>query len=96
MQLALNEAETRLSELVIAAQNGERVVIIKDGEAVELVRCHKKRGGIDFDKLEAPAGNSESRGIESGGRRNLTIQPSAAACSASKKTNRGQNPSKWY
>ena len=54
MQLALNEAETRLSELVIAVQNGERVVITKDGEpAVELVRCRKKRGGIDFNKLEA-------------------------------------------
>ncbi len=30
------------------------VVITKYGEpAVELVRCRKRRGGIDFDKLEA-------------------------------------------
>ena len=30
------------------------MVITKYGEpAVELVRCRKRRGGIDFDKLEA-------------------------------------------
>ena len=53
MELALREAKARLSELVVAAQNGERVVITKHGEpAVELVRC-RRRGGIDFDKLEA-------------------------------------------
>ena len=52
MELALREAKARLSELVVAAQNGERVVITKHGEpAVELVRC-RGRGGIDFDKLE--------------------------------------------
>ena len=52
MELALREAKARLSELVVAAQNGERVVITKHGEpAVELVRC-RERGGIDFDKLE--------------------------------------------
>ncbi|MCY3819219.1 MAG: type II toxin-antitoxin system prevent-host-death family antitoxin [Gammaproteobacteria bacterium] len=52
MELALREAKARLSELVAAAQNGERVVITKYGEpAVELVRCHH-HGGIDFDKLE--------------------------------------------
>ncbi len=55
MELALSEAKARLSELVAAAQNGERVVITKRGEpAVELVRClPRKRGGIDFKKLEA-------------------------------------------
>ena len=54
MELALHEAEARLSELVTAAQNGERVVITRNGDpAVELVRCRAKRGGIDFDKLEA-------------------------------------------
>ena len=53
MELALREAKARLSELVAAAQKGERVVITKHGEpAVELVRC-RRRGGIDFDKLEA-------------------------------------------
>ena len=52
MELALREAKARLSELVVAAQNGERVVITKHGApAVELVCCHG-RGGIDFDKLE--------------------------------------------
>ena len=54
MELALREARARLSELVAAAQRGERVVITKYGEpAVELVRCRNPRDGIDFDKLEA-------------------------------------------
>ncbi len=52
MELALREAKARLSELVAAARNGERVIITKHGRpAVELVRCDR-RGGIDFDKLE--------------------------------------------
>ena len=55
MELALHEAETRrLSELVTAAENGERVISTRHGEpAVELVRCDHKRGGIDFGKLES-------------------------------------------
>ena len=53
MELAIREAKARLSELVAAARNGERVVITKHGQpAAELVRCDQ-RGGIDFDKLEA-------------------------------------------
>lgn len=52
MEFALSQAKARLSELVTAAQGGERVVITKHGEpAVELVRF-RKRGGIDFDKLD--------------------------------------------
>ena len=53
MELPLHEAEKRLAELVTAAENGERVVITKDGEpAVRLVRCERKqRGGIDWDRL---------------------------------------------
>ena len=52
MEYALRDAKARLSELVAAAQGGERIVITKHGEpAVELVRC-RRRGGIDFDKLE--------------------------------------------
>ena len=52
MELAVREAKARLSELISAAQKGERVVITKHGvPAVELVRC-RPRGGIDFDKLE--------------------------------------------
>ena len=53
MEVGLRDAKARLSELVAAARNGERVVITKHGQpAVELVRC-ERRGGIDFDKLEA-------------------------------------------
>ena len=55
MELTITKAKARLSELVTAAQNGERVVITKRGEpAVELVGCHKRRrGGFDWKKLEA-------------------------------------------
>ena len=56
MQLAVSAAKPRLSELIAAAQRGERVVITKRGEpAVELVACRKRkrRGGIDFERLEA-------------------------------------------
>ena len=55
MELAITEAKARLSELVTAAQNGERVVITKNGEpAVELVGCAKRRqGGFDWEKWEA-------------------------------------------
>ena len=55
MELALHEAETRLAELVTAAEHGKRVVITKDGEpAVRLVRCERKRRrGFDWDRLNA-------------------------------------------
>lgn len=53
MEVGLRDAKARLSELVTAARNGERVVITRHGQpAVELVRC-ERRGGIDFEKLEA-------------------------------------------
>ena len=52
MELAIREAKARLSELITAAQKGERVVITKRGvPAVELVRCRPRRG-FDFEKLE--------------------------------------------
>ena len=61
MEIPLREAKARLSELVVAAQSGERVVITKHGEpTVELVR-YRKSGGIDFDKLDS---TSERLGIE--------------------------------
>ena len=55
MELAITEAKARLSELVSAAQSGERVVITRHGEpAVELVGCRKRRkGGIDWEKWDA-------------------------------------------
>ena len=53
MEVGLRDAKARLSELVAAARNGERVIITKHGHpAAELVRC-ERRGGIDFEKLEA-------------------------------------------
>lgn len=53
MEIAIREAKARLSKLVAAARNGERVIITRHGmPAAELVRCDR-RGGIDFDRLQA-------------------------------------------
>ena len=66
MELAVREAKARLSEIISAAQKGERVVITKHGvPAVELVRC-RPSGGIDFDKLEE---TRRGLGIEGDGER---------------------------
>ena len=61
MELAISAAKPRLSELVAAAQRGERVVITKRGEpAAELIACpkssdHAKREpqGDFFARLDA-------------------------------------------
>ena len=51
MEVALRDAKARLSELIAAAQNGERVVITKHGKpTVELVRF-RRHGGVDFYNL---------------------------------------------
>ena len=53
MEVSIRDAKARLSELVAAARVGERVVITRHGRpVVELVRCGR-RGGIDFEKLQA-------------------------------------------
>ena len=53
MELAICEAEARVAERIMAARNGERVVITRRGRPyAKLVRCDR-RGGIDFEKLEA-------------------------------------------
>ncbi len=53
MELPIRDAKARLSELVAAARKGERVIITRHGQpTAELVRCDR-RGGIDFEKLEA-------------------------------------------
>ena len=53
MEVPIRDAKARLSELVSAARKGERVIITRHGQpTAELVRCDR-RGGIDFDKLEA-------------------------------------------
>ena len=66
MELAVREARARLSELISAAEKGERVVITKHGvPAVELVRC-RPREGIDFKKLEE---TRRKLGIEGDGER---------------------------
>ena len=51
MEVPLLEAGDRLAELVVAAQNGERVVITENGEPVVELVPSDKSGGIDFDRL---------------------------------------------
>ena len=65
MELTVQEAAARLKDLVTAARDGERVVITTNGErAVELVPCNEKRGGINFDKLEADRSRLGIKGDE--------------------------------
>ena len=56
MELAVSAAKPRLSELIAAAQRGERVVITKRGEpAAELVACpkqHEKPKGDFFTRVK--------------------------------------------
>ena len=58
MELAVSAAKPRLSELIAAAQRGERVVITKRGEpAVELVACPKPSDRVE----EEPQGDFFAR-----------------------------------
>lgn len=54
MELGLAEAKARLSELVTAAQRGERVVITKHGEPVDKLNAARVRLGIDEYANEWP------------------------------------------
>ena len=53
MEVAVRDAKARLSELIAAAQAGERVIITKNGHPVVEIVQLRRRGGIDFEKLEA-------------------------------------------
>ena len=53
MEFPIHEAKVRLSELVSAAQNGERVILTEYDEPIaKLVSC-QNHSGIDFEKLES-------------------------------------------
>lgn len=53
MEVPIREAKARLSELAAAARKGERVIITRHCQPrAEFVRCDR-RGGIEFDKLDA-------------------------------------------
>ena len=53
MEVPIRDAKARLSELVSAARKGERVIITRHGRPTAELVCCDRRGGIDFDKLEA-------------------------------------------
>ena len=68
MELGVSAAKPRLSELVAAAQRGERVVITKRGEpAVELVACPEPQ--------EEPKGDFFARVKEARERLGITPMP---------------------
>ena len=68
MELAVSAAKPRLSELIAAAQRGERVVITKRGApAVELVACPQPR--------EKPKGDFFARLKEARKRLGITPMP---------------------
>jgi antitoxin (DNA-binding transcriptional repressor) of toxin-antitoxin stability system len=59
----MQEAKTRLSQLVAAAERGERVVICRDGEAVVELRPLPRglaRTKIDTSDLGPPVGRAEA------------------------------------
>ena len=51
MELAVSAAKSRLSELIAAAQRGERVVITKRGEpAVELIAVPRRGAAVSTSR----------------------------------------------
>ncbi len=50
MKVSVREAKARFSELVNAAQAGERVVVTKHGRSVVEIKAVAGQGGIDFEK----------------------------------------------
>lgn len=51
--VSIKEAKDHLPALVRAAEQGERVVITRNGKPVAEVIRHQKTGGIDFEALRA-------------------------------------------
>lgn len=47
--ISIDEAETRFEELARLAENGETVVVTRDGKPVFDIVPHKRRGGIDWE-----------------------------------------------
>ena len=52
-QVSIKEARDHLSALVRAVEEGERVVITRNGKPVAEVMRHRRKGGIDFEALRA-------------------------------------------
>jgi antitoxin (DNA-binding transcriptional repressor) of toxin-antitoxin stability system len=59
----MQEAKTRLSQLVAAAEHGETVLLCRDGEPVAEIRSLPRnvaRTGIDTSELGPPVGRAEA------------------------------------
>ena len=53
MELAVREAKARLSELIAAAEKGQRIVLTRHGKAVAEIVPVRRKGGVDFARLDA-------------------------------------------
>ena len=84
MELAVREAKARLSEIIAAAEKGERVVITRHGVpsrgAGSAVAAEAASTSTSWRRR---AGGSASKEMVSGGRTNSTIRHSAGVCSVS-------------
>jgi prevent-host-death family protein len=60
MQLSIREAKARFSEVIAAAQSGERVIVTKYGkEVAEIMSVTPRKGSLDFaaaDRMMAEMG----------------------------------------
>ena len=50
--VSIREAKNRLPELVRRAEQGERIVVTRNGKPVADITVHHKRGGIDWQAGE--------------------------------------------
>jgi antitoxin (DNA-binding transcriptional repressor) of toxin-antitoxin stability system len=53
MRLSIREAKARLSEAIVAMEQGERVVLTRFGkEVAQLCKPEPKKGGVDWAELD--------------------------------------------
>ncbi len=80
MEIGIREAKARLSELIRAARNGERIVITVSGQpAVELCVATDEARLTSTD-WKLPGVPSDFTAMKNGGRRILTSPPSVGWC----------------
>ena len=60
-RVTIEEAEARLTELVTRVEQGETIVVTRDGEPVLDLVPHKRKGGLDRKGLAA---FKRARGID--------------------------------
>jgi prevent-host-death family protein len=59
--VSIKQAKDQFPALVREAEQGQRIVVTRNGKAVAEIIPHKKKGGIDFEALQRW---KEERGID--------------------------------